>query len=349
MQVATKFIMSYRSIGAVAVLLFWGLAGCGSQPPTYTWPTPQPTVVLPTPPPRPTSAVDLADARARLEAGGTLTYPEVITLHRALVGYPADLPTSGEPTKYSTALAALETRESTFTAQLEKCRLTDTVGWIAYWQPEDRSSTPDPQRPMRVYVYMYDPYAPSEGQNNDYPELYILGWTQAQTAALHAGEQIRFSGDWTLWERQEAVRAVRYEAVIEATKLPPPTLADAQDLRIELSRSVCFGACPDYTVTITGDGRVTFDGQDYTRVKGTATTQIGASEIQALLAEIQKVGFFELADAYDANVTDNPTYSVAVQWQGRIKRVQDYVAGPRKLRILEDRIDQIVNSDQWIK
>lgn len=349
MPSTARFNIPALRVGTVVVLALGGLVGCSAPAPVATPAVLRPTVPRPTPPPRPPALVDLADAQARLAAGGSLTYPEVIALRRTLVGSPADLPDSRAHAPYATAEAARETRERTFTAHLETCRLTDALGWIAYWQPADRSSPSTPQQPMQVAVYMYDPYAPSEAQNSSAPDVLLLGWTRAQTAAFHAGEPIRFSGSWTLEAGQEAVRAVQYAAVAEA---PNPTLtppAVGSDVQIELSRAMCFGPCPDYTVTITGDGQVTFNGHYYTRVTGSATTRIAANRMQELLAEIQKTEFFALADSYDAQITDLPTYSVAVQWQGRSKRVRDYAVGPRKLRILEDRIDELVNADQWIK
>src|SRR5947208_1474873 len=41
-----------------------------------------------------------------------------------------------------------------------------------------------------------------------------------------------------------------------------------RDLRITLERSTCFGTCPDYKLTVTGDGTVVFEGREFVKVKG---------------------------------------------------------------------------------
>jgi hypothetical protein len=46
----------------------------------------------------------------------------------------------------------------------------------------------------------------------------------------------------------------------------PPN--DWSSLRIRLSRSMCFGHCPDYTVEITGNGDVIYVGRAYTHISG---------------------------------------------------------------------------------
>jgi hypothetical protein len=112
---------------------------------------------------------------------------------------------------------------------------------------------------------------------------------------------------------------------------------------------MCFGSCPDYTLTVDGKGEVTFVGRHYTRVTGAATGAVDQAKIAEIVREIQRADFFSLDDDYSAQVTDNPTYTLTVQMGGRTKKVRSYAAGPLKLYILQRRIDQIVNSRQWIK
>jgi hypothetical protein len=128
---------------------------------------------------------------------------------------------------------------------------------------------------------------------------------------------------------------------------PPPG-----PVRITLERSVCFGFCPDYTVSISGDGQVTYEGRRFVNVAGRQTATIPAAEVQRLLARFDAVGFDRLQDEYRAHVTDLPTYIVTLERNGRTKRVLDYggvSAGmPEAMRDLQDEIDRTANTARWV-
>lgn len=121
---------------------------------------------------------------------------------------------------------------------------------------------------------------------------------------------------------------------------------------ITLTRSVCFGFCPDYTVSIDQDGAVSYEGRRFVNVVGTQHSQIPVSDVQALLAQFDAVNFMSLRDEYRSPITDNPTYTLTLVRNGRTKTVVDY-AGPRAgmpqaVRDLEDEIDRVTNTAQWV-
>ena len=132
-----------------------------------------------------------------------------------------------------------------------------------------------------------------------------------------------------------------------------PTPDNLEDVMITLERTACFGVCPVYTLTIHGDGRVVYEGMRFVRVEGTVTTTISEDEIKQLIAEFQKIDYFSLRDSYEErNATDMPSTFTSLTVNGKTKTVRHYhgdFSAPEKLTGLEDRIDQIVNSDQWIK
>ena len=112
-------------------------------------------------------------------------------------------------------------------------------------------------------------------------------------------------------------------------------------IEITLARTVCFGMCPDYKVTILGDGTVTYEGHQFVRVTGSHTWKIDPAAVSALAAEMQQAGYFEMQDTYEARMTDHPTTFTSLTIGGRTKRVKDYVAGPPKLKELEEKIDTV--------
>lgn len=129
--------------------------------------------------------------------------------------------------------------------------------------------------------------------------------------------------------------------------------APAPDASVTLERSVCYGFCPAYAVTIYGDGRVAYEGRQFVRVSGAQSGQADPAEVAALFAMIEDANFFALNDAYRANITDLPEYSVTVRQGGRSKTVVDYVgraAGmPEAVTLIENEIDRVAGTRQWVE
>jgi hypothetical protein len=133
-----------------------------------------------------------------------------------------------------------------------------------------------------------------------------------------------------------------------------------KDLLITMARTVCYGTCPCYNLTIKSDGSVVFEGLDFVKRKGIVKSQISEEQLKTLLAEFDRIKFFTLRDRYlsmddgcESVRTDHPTTTTTIRVNGRLKKVQHY-HGCDVPKILEDltkfenRIDEIVNTNQWI-
>lgn len=123
-----------------------------------------------------------------------------------------------------------------------------------------------------------------------------------------------------------------------------PRLAASQPagpIEISLQRTVCFGMCPEYKVTLLEDGTVEYVGRQFVRVSGEHTWKIDPAAVRALAADMRQAGFFEMQDKYEARITDNPTTYTSLTIGGRTKKIMDYVAGPPKLKEIETRIDVV--------
>lgn len=131
-----------------------------------------------------------------------------------------------------------------------------------------------------------------------------------------------------------------------------PTTTPSGAATITLTRSVCFGFCPDYTVSINQDGLVSYEGRRYVNVEGPQTDQIEPAAVQALLARFDAVNFMSLQNEYRAHVSDMPTYTITLVRNGRTKTVVDYggpgAGMPQAVRELEDEIDRVANTQQWV-
>jgi hypothetical protein len=127
---------------------------------------------------------------------------------------------------------------------------------------------------------------------------------------------------------------------------------------ISLERTPCFGTCPVYTISVSPSGQVTFQGRAHVRLLGTATGRITPRRVDSLLIELEKAGYFRFASRYAASeqacgryVTDLPAAVTTVSLRGRTKRIEhDHGCGsaPGALAVLEQRIDEVLGSSEWI-
>jgi ankyrin repeat protein len=133
---------------------------------------------------------------------------------------------------------------------------------------------------------------------------------------------------------------------------PFPEIKDWKTVRMKLSRTECFGACPSYEVELTGEGRVSYQGTNFVALRGRHGATVDQGVVKDLVERFRRADFFTLNDAYRAPITDNPTYTVSLTVDGRTKTVEDYVglAGgmPDAVHDLENAIDRAAGSDRWL-
>lgn len=156
-------------------------------------------------------------------------------------------------------------------------------------------------------------------------------------------------------------------ACADASEFP---LVDYSKLRITLQRSACYGSCPDYIVTISGDGTVVFTTdhrpvdsvaevhREFSRsvgvlVPGTHRTKINPGAVKALVQQFRDAGFFHLKNEYRHGATDAATYVVSIETGHASKQIVDYLgreAGmPSAVTALEDAIDKVAETERWIE
>jgi ankyrin repeat protein len=136
-------------------------------------------------------------------------------------------------------------------------------------------------------------------------------------------------------------------------KVPFPEIKDWNSLRITLQRTGCLGMCPEYSVEIRGDGSVTFTGGSFALITGAHHEQIPTNVVVDLVNQFRVADYFSLKNKYNWDVTDNPTYTTSIQFDGNKKEVIDYVgleAGmPEVVESLENSIDDAVGIQKWLK
>jgi hypothetical protein len=154
-----------------------------------------------------------------------------------------------------------------------------------------------------------------------------------------------------------AARFVDFIAILPREDLPTahipfPEVHNWNSLRIKLSRSSCYGTCPDYSVEIRGDGSIIYTGKHYVAVKGTQRGQISMDALRELVDAFRAADYYSLQDEYISGVTDNPTYATSISIDGNAKTVVDYVGlqvgMPQAVKDIEEAIDRIAGTSKWI-
>jgi hypothetical protein len=141
----------------------------------------------------------------------------------------------------------------------------------------------------------------------------------------------------------------------KSSELTDLSEAEIKAATVHLERHACYGTCPVYTVTIHGDGRVEYSGENYVKVKGTQEARVEPAVVKTLLAEFARVRFLSLPDyALDKcscrRCTDFPsaiTEISAGRANHRVKHNHGCGCAPKGLFELESAIDKAANSEQW--
>jgi hypothetical protein len=122
---------------------------------------------------------------------------------------------------------------------------------------------------------------------------------------------------------------------------------------------------PVYRLTIYHDGSVAYIGSKNVKTKGLAKGRISREEVQRLVGEFEKINYFSLLEEYSDKggcpffLWDGANASTSISYGGKNKAVfhdsgcyeNDKMTQyfPRGLTELENLIDEIVKSGQWIK
>lgn len=140
--------------------------------------------------------------------------------------------------------------------------------------------------------------------------------------------------------------------VEKQTEIFPTDGSIPEDLIIRLKRTVCYGKCPAYMLTVKADGKVNFFGQDFTETKGQVEGEISKDKIEQLIEAFSQAKFFELKDDYISEncATDNPTVRTTLFINDKVKKIEHDLGckAPKELTDLENKIDEIVGTKKWI-
>jgi len=128
-----------------------------------------------------------------------------------------------------------------------------------------------------------------------------------------------------------------------------------KSLRVVMKRTKCYGTCPEYSVAVTGDGAVEYNGIQFVGKKGRETASISSDQVVRLAKDLDRINFFALEDKAFLWCFDTPRVNVSVSVDGRMKTVSSdgYCTGRESghqaefIRFTRE-LDQVVDSGKWV-
>lgn len=101
---------------------------------------------------------------------------------------------------------------------------------------------------------------------------------------------------------------------------PAPKPYRPADYTVSMERGVCFGGCPDFTITVQGDGQAVLEGighrkddPERTLVSWRLARRIDPATHLRLIATAEEGGFRRLDDHYSLEVTDLADTTIALR------------------------------------
>jgi hypothetical protein len=162
-------------------------------------------------------------------------------------------------------------------------------------------------------------------------------------------------------QAEPAARTVKIPSSVEsqATATTPKRAPKPDDaVRITLERTVCFGSCPAYRVSLDADGTVTYEGQSYVKERGPKTKQVAAAEFRSLVLRFESGEFEALSPPWKCppiqiQTSDMPSATLTLERsRGRAHKIEHYLGdgcAPKVLVELEDAVDAAVDVKEWIR
>ncbi len=125
-----------------------------------------------------------------------------------------------------------------------------------------------------------------------------------------------------------------------------------QPVLASIERTSCYGWCPVYRLTVFIDGTIEYMGIDFVLHKGLRMAQATPEQVLQLRQAFSESNYGAFADHYtELHYTDFPTVVVTYRSGDKLKQVVHYYgdsSAPQALVELEDRIEQILEVDQFI-
>lgn len=127
------------------------------------------------------------------------------------------------------------------------------------------------------------------------------------------------------------------------------------DTLVHMERTICFGTCPSYELTILKNGSVIFIGKEFVQQEGRAEGMISDEDMEELISAIRTSHFMEITSNPEcqSRMTDHPSVFLTIQLNGKENNVTHYQGckgfdHEDDLYDLEEAIDRLAGTQKWI-
>jgi hypothetical protein len=125
-----------------------------------------------------------------------------------------------------------------------------------------------------------------------------------------------------------------------------PRLLQQEEPFFSMQRTACYGTCPQYTVSIYHNGKITYNGKLFVDKIGCFSSFIYDTEVATIKLFLDDIDFFALDKEYIAHMTDIPSVVTEVYLDGKRHKVTDRLEGPQSLKKCYLLIDSVIESIQ---
>jgi Domain of unknown function (DUF6438) len=144
-----------------------------------------------------------------------------------------------------------------------------------------------------------------------------------------------------------------------STSALPSKTVPAQISSITLETLGCRGNCPDYKIKILVNGKVSYEGYKFVKVKGNSQSVVTKSKIQSLnraIDELQLLSFDSEKDGCISQIADSGGTRIVIAMNDKKERVFNIVdcdgkysneVYRRRLTLFENKVKSTVNLSQW--
>lgn len=135
--------------------------------------------------------------------------------------------------------------------------------------------------------------------------------------------------------------------VLLTLPLGAQSTVSASDFSLTLERIGCLGECPDYKVTVQGDGLLQYLGRGYVHVEGSRSKKLSPVVVQKVIQRLLEEDFFNWEEKKYTCI-DFPETHITVTLNGRQKQVMEGCNAPGNVLKLAKEIEKITGVGRWI-
>jgi len=266
------------------------------------------------------------------------------------------------------------TRLQTYAAALDGKRLAGWQGWVIAVQPASAVAAyadlylADPYGEGRDQVQYWSAADNKQDRSHEAGELWLQGLSPAALRLLTIGEVVQVDGLLTRTSLENGMGFTVENPVLTAVPDPPMTAdapADLLNTLMTVRQTSCMGPCPDHEILIHGDGSVVYESLDSNKkVTGRKTATLPPAQVAVLVRLFDRVNYTGLRPDYTnyahcvvgpeggpiVMASDQPTFRTSLTRNGQTTAVEHYTGlscAPVKLRILENRLNELADTVAW--